>query len=310
MLSVLNETLLERGERGGPRVSRRVWVAATIAGLLLSASFAGYSAGKMSPHADADDDFIHAKLASIQNVHTNQTELTVVAYSTKCYGFTGGICTSEFAENGCHQSRNATCADLKCVCPGGCTDANGVCTSQTYTKVASKITLSPQKWNGHWLYMQSVSLLSQLKVSNLPSFSFFGSQYFDVYELPGRIKGKKHFFLASNKWPSWVAAMRSTGSVLSASVSPYGLYGVSLEHTIAPWDPQGVIVEICSYPGSANVVMIGNAPTGVQTEWAYVHHASWFVYGWGATSDPGDGGYWVLNDANGADINIGGLDAC
>lgn len=303
MPSVLNETLLERGENGSPRASRRVVVAAAVAGLILSATFAGYSVGKMSGNSEVDRDLIHAQLTSIQHAHTNQTELAVVAYSETCYGFTGGTC----AQSECDPGRKATCSDLKCVCPGGCTGADGTCYSQSYTKVASKITLSPGKWPSHWLYMESVSLMSQLSVSGSPGFAFFGNQYFDIYELPGKVDGKKKFFIASNKWPTWVAAIRTTGSLLTASVSLFGLYGVSLPHTIAPWDPQGIIVEVCKYPGGS--VMIGNAPLGKRTEWAYVHHGSWFVYGWGLSQDPGDGGHWLVNDDNGA-VEIKGLDAC
>jgi len=156
--------------------------------------------------------------------------------------------------------------------------------------------------------MQYVSVLSQLKTSAAPSITFGGGQYSNLYEMPGVVKGKKQYFLSSNKWPTWVAAIRTTGSILSASVSVYGLFGVSLVHSIAPWDPQGIDLQVCSLKrtGYANEVMIGSSGASGRTEWAYVHHGSWFVYGWGLSQDPGEGGYWTVSDPS----ILAGLDDC
>merc|ERR1712194_24279 len=220
-------------------------------------------------------DTIHAQLS--QQVVGNHTELAIVAYSASCYGYTGDTClTSE-----CGAERNASCVDAKCSCVGKCSGADGVCASGDNKKVNTEpFSLSNKKWPSQWLFMQTVSVLSQLKTSSQPAFMFSGQQKFDLYQLPGLVKGKKQYFLNSNKWPDWVAAIRSTGSVLSGSVSLFGLFGESLTPTagIAPWNPQGIAVQVCSMKtnGYSTEVMIGSSGSVGRTEWAYVHHASWF----------------------------------
>merc|ERR1712083_1122150 len=87
--------------------------------------------------------------------------------------------------------------------------------------------------------------------------------------------------------------IRPTGSIVTGSVSLFGLYAVNLYHTIAPWDPKKIVTRICQNSQYGSSVMIGSAPTHGRSEWAYEHYGSWYVYGWGATQDPGTGGYWT-----------------
>lgn len=46
----------------------------------------------------------------------------------------------------------------------------------------------------------------QMGTSNMPSFTFMGADYFDLYRVPGLFKGQPLFMLASHKWPSYVLA--------------------------------------------------------------------------------------------------------
>lgn len=232
--------------------------------------------------------------AQLRKVAVNETELALASYTADCYGFTGGTCAAEK----CNPERKAVCQDLKCICPSGCTGIDGTCRKDHYKKIASGVTFANKYWTSHWLYVQSVSVLSQLAASAAPAKTFGGSQLFDIYELPGEVNGRKQYFLTSNRWPDWVAAIRSTGSVLSLSASLWGLYAVDLNHPIAPWDPQGISVTICNVVSGGEVdankaVMIGSSGKHLHPIWAYVHRMSALVYGWMLTSDPGTGGYWI-----------------
>merc|ERR1712083_1189463 len=105
----------------------------------------------------------------------------------------------------------------------------------------------------------------------------------------------------------YVMALRFTGSVLTGSVSLYGLYSMNLFHTMAPYDPSGLVVQICSLrkQGYPTEIMIGSSG-GARTEWAYIHHGSWLVYGWDLSPDPGTGGYWTVSNTE----MLKGLDDC
>jgi len=148
-----------------------------------------------------------------------------------------------------------------------------------------------------------------LSTSGAPEASFGGSQLFDVYELPGTPSGRKEYFLASNKWTTWVASIRSTGGPLSLSMNPWGLYALNLDHSVAPWDPQNIIVHLCTLKNKVatpypNAIMIGSPGIQGNPIWAYVHRGSSLIYGWFASSDPGSGGYWTPS------VTIEGLDDC
>merc|ERR1712029_670464 len=109
--------------------------------------------------------------------------------------------------------------DGKCVCAGGCTGADGQCRLKSNKKVGSEFTLTNKRFSRSWLYFQTFSLLSQLKVAAEPAIFFGGQQYFDLFKVHGKNEGKKQYLLASTRWPSWVAAIRPTGSALTGSVS-------------------------------------------------------------------------------------------
>jgi len=262
-----------------------------IVGVLVCTSwFAGYTAG-ISPAAQGLSEADQVRFRG-----TNATtSLSLLTLDESCYGFTGGTCNI----NDCAASRHAECTNNnQCMCPHGfCTGADGSCYKGNYKLVAGGVSLENVYWPGYWLYFQSASLLNQLKVSNWPKETFAGRQLFDIYELPGSVSGKKQYFLASHTYKNWVASIRSTGSVLSLSASLWGLYALNLEHTIAPWDPQKLIVQICSMKdakGGAykDAVMIGSPGAMGRPNWAYIHSGSSLVYGTTIATDPGTGGYW------------------
>mmetsp|Transcript_68360 Transcript_68360/g.190725 ORF Transcript_68360/g.190725 Transcript_68360/m.190725 type:complete len:310 (+) Transcript_68360:77-1006(+) len=304
----LNDSLLKSGdeEKNPSRYPEALGRGrASIAAAVLTVGTVAFVAGRWAsnvPEAEAvDRDAVLGKLASVRGANQT-TSLMVVPYTSTCYGFTGGSC----ATRDCDASRNAVCAEAKCVCKSGCTGVDGVCRDETYTKVGSDFTLVNVKYNWQGLYMQRFGVLGQLMTSAAPDSLFFGSNKFDLFELPGRIKGHKEYLLTSKIWPNWVASIRTTGSVLSGSASLWGLYALNLYHTIAPWDPQSLVVRICSMEkhGYKNAIMIGSPGATGRSIKAYLHHGSWFVYGWDLSADPGEGGYWTV------DKNLEGIEDC
>merc|ERR1712228_376051 len=107
-------------------------------------------------------------------------------------------------------------------------------------------------------------------------------------EVEGLYTGQKMYFLASHTWKNWVASLRPTGHALTGAI----LYSVHLGHSIAPLDPQSIMLEVCSLRniGKPTEIMMG-LRTKVRTQWAYVHHGSWLVYGSDSSQDPGTGGH-------------------
>jgi len=151
------------------------------------------------------------------------------------------------------------------------------------------------KWSDQYLYMQTMSLLSQLKVS---SSGWYGDESkFNLHKLHGKINnGMSYYFLTSKQWPTWVASMRLTGQLGSTT----GMFALNLDKPSFPHDPQGIVVHICrmTKAGFEDTVMImssGSKMTLGTESKAYIHQGSWFVYGWVMSSDPGTGGYWKPN---------------
>eukprot|EP00928_Gymnodinium_smaydae_P053134 TRINITY_DN37197_c0_g1_i1.p2 TRINITY_DN37197_c0_g1~~TRINITY_DN37197_c0_g1_i1.p2 ORF type:complete len:331 (-),score=55.58 TRINITY_DN37197_c0_g1_i1:127-1044(-) len=216
-----------------------------------------------------------------------------VSYTTSCYGFTGGTCFS----TGCNANRSATCVDGKCLCmakSGTCSNAQGQCESGKYKQIADGIFIDNAYWSDQRLYMQTFSVFTQLKVTAW-RFMLGDEAKWDIHEVPGEIHGKKMYLLSSKRWPSWVATMRAT---VGTAFSPFGLFGLNLDHTTAPWEPQGLNVHICQvtkegFGDAVQIMSPGTLSTAGLVSRAYVHYGSWLVYGWSMTSDPGTGGYWV-----------------
>lgn len=223
------------------------------------------------------------------------TSFAVVPYTSQCYAFTGGTC----AFSPCNANRSATCLQTRCVCLDGCTGADGKCYGEHYESAIpgpnNTFTLTNVYWPQYQLYMQGASWLTdQLKVSNWWSGSFLNTNLFTLYKLPGvGASGKTEYFLASYKWPSWVVSIASTKMT---AVSLFGAFAYNLYHTVAPWDPAGLTVHLCSLKklGYENAVMIGSSGI-LGDHWMYIHHGSWLVYATAIAQDPGEGGYWTPN---------------
>lgn len=281
----LQDTLLETGGKQAMPIHRRT-VLFTGVFTLLAGSVGFYVGTLYGATGDSEMPIPSAAL-------NNTVDLDLAAYSADCYGYTGGTCVAA----ACNLDRNAECQDLKCICTNGCTGADGRCRPHRYRKIASKVSFTNDYWSDYWLYMQRVSLLGQLKVSKMPAEFFQGSQGFDLYELPGQVEGRKQYLMASSKWLDHVAAIRSTGSLLTLSASLFGLYSVSLHSTI-PYDPQGITLHICKvmkgpFPDSSHAVMFQHYHIGGERSSAYIHRGSDFVYGYTILADPGPGGYWI-----------------
>merc|ERR1712039_737952 len=116
--------------------------------------------------------------------------------------------------------------------------------------------------------------------------------------------GKKMYYMTSSKWSTWAVALQATAL---GSLSRFGLFSVNLDHPMAPYEPRGIAVHLCSVSkrGFSDYVMIqspGVLATLDVSVSAYVHTGSWFVYG--SVSEPGTGGYWLPSES------IAGLDPC
>mmetsp|Transcript_50936 Transcript_50936/g.95296 ORF Transcript_50936/g.95296 Transcript_50936/m.95296 type:complete len:339 (-) Transcript_50936:49-1065(-) len=210
-----------------------------------------------------------------------------VSYSRSCYSFTGGTC----GVSSCNSFRMAQCLSGKCVCPGGCAGADGRCYPSGNQLVASGFTLKNVNWPSYRMYFKRVSTFNQIGTSSMPSFSFMGSDRFDLYRVPGLFNGKALYFLASHKWPEYVLAIRAT---TGTAFSPFGTYTVKLQDSRSPWKPEDIMLRVCSMVsyGKPNVIMFGSAGS-VKTIWSYVHTGSWNV--WGSISSPGKGGEWFAD---------------
>ncbi|CAE7193410.1 unnamed protein product [Symbiodinium pilosum] len=223
--------------------------------------------------------------------HSNESDqwggsrpVSPIAFTSQCYSYTGGTCTSTM----CQSFQMSQCNMGRCVCPGGCAGADGRCYSGGNMLVASGFTLKNVKWPNYRMYFKRVSAWNQMGTSSMPSFSFLGSDRFDLYRIPGLFKGRALYFLASHKWPEYVLAVRGT---LGTAFSPFGTYTVKLKDQSTPWKPEDIMLRVCTMAGygKPNEIRIGSAGA-VKTIWSYVHSGDWDV--WGSISSPGTGGKW------------------
>jgi len=160
-----------------------------------------------------------------------------------------------------------------------------------YETIAQGFGLRNVKWNWQKLYMQTVSAFTQLKTSNMPYWTLGSKAKFNLHKLPGEFLGKKYYFLTSSRWPNWVVTLLARAKLVGSHV---GLFGLDLNKPSLPHEPQRLAVHVCKVnkEGYMDAVMIQREFSGTHIlSKAYVHHGSWFVYGWDL-GDPGKGGYW------------------
>uniref|UniRef100_A0A7S1W0G2 Uncharacterized protein n=1 Tax=Alexandrium catenella TaxID=2925 RepID=A0A7S1W0G2_ALECA len=280
----LPDALLPPEESAQPMKRTRLgWLAAAAAlsaGALsaLALLSAGAEYGRATPHASA------AYGVSLRSLNVSRaggaTALGEAALSSACYGYTGGTCHIE----GCNPDRHAVCYAGDCVCPGPdmCSGADGRCYHARNVPVASGFTLTNKKYSRQKLMMPTVSVLGQLHTTVMPSFLLSGQDKFNLIRLMGTVEGKANYFLTTQGYPDKVATIRATAGT---AFSLFGAYEVAL------WKEFGIgdlAVQVCS-KGDGNI-MIGS-PGSMRTEWFYIHHASWLVYGT-PLSDPGDSAIW------------------
>lgn len=255
--------------------------AALSAGLLSSAGlfYAGAEFGRTTPHGGAA---YGVSLSALNRTRAGSPiALAAAELSVDCYTFTGGTCLVKE----CDADRHAECQSGLCVCKGACSGADGKCYSAHNVPVEAGFTLTNKKFNWQKLYMPSLALLGQMKTSALASAFLFGKDKFILHRLPGKVNGKTDYFLTTVAYPDYVAAIRATAGT---AFSLFGAYDMGLSKDFAI---DRLAVQVCS-KGDGDI-MIGSVGS-VETEWFYIHHGSWNVYGT-ADSDPGDGAIWVTD---------------
>jgi hypothetical protein len=188
---------------------------------------------------------------------------------------------------------------------GQCTGVDGNCyTAEAgYELVASDIVFSNVEWPSQVMYMQALSLFSQLKVGDVHNVG--DSSRFSLHKLPGTISGKTYVLLSSAKWPNWVASLcLSVFGIVP--LSPVGLYALNLDKGHLHHGPEKLVVHVCRMTsvGLTDAIQIrspGKFSGRIST--AYVRHGSSRIFGsW--IGDPGSGGYWKPNKP------LQGLDEC
>lgn len=203
------------------------------------------------------------------------TQLTA-GYDDTCWTYTGGTCNV----NACDAYRNATCTRVGvvhyCLCPTGCVDSAFSCTSERNERVASGIEF----WQaGYKLY--APKSFQQLKVGRdytmqmawraVPNFNF------DVYQVPG---DRVRYMINPTNYLDYTLSLTTTSQVAG---SLWGVFDTKPDSIFsgASADPLFMFWIICRAQN-------GNVRLGIDTTpgaqgayiWAYVHSASYFVYGW------------------------------
>mmetsp|Transcript_73305 Transcript_73305/g.177311 ORF Transcript_73305/g.177311 Transcript_73305/m.177311 type:complete len:293 (+) Transcript_73305:81-959(+) len=278
-MAPLSEALLS-GESA--RQPRPVVRAAALSAALLAAAglfYAGAEFGRTTPHNSAAYGVsLKALNVSLPRNLKGATSLAM-GLNADCYTYTGGTCLVD----DCNPQRNAECVDKKCMCTTGCTGADGTCYQGTYPILAAGFTLTNKEYTWQKLYFPALAPLDQLKTSAMASFFMLGKDKFILHQLPGTVAGKKDYFLTCQRFPDYVAAIRATAGT---AFSLFGAYEVGLAWEFAP---DRLAVQVCS-KGDGQI-MIGS-PGAMATEWFYIHHGSWNVYG-DSSREPGDGAVWV-----------------
>jgi len=280
----LGESLLPAGEAMEDERPAKAWqrtqawvvLAVVTAGLAMSAFIGGTEFGRQTTHQHGA---YGVSLTLVNDASQNATALAA-GLNLDCYTYTGGTC----GMNPCYPWRGASCRDGYCLCEGACTGADGKCYDSKYEMVADGFTLTNVKYKGQKMYMPATSMLDSVRTTAFPSSLNGGKDRFVLYQLPGNLSGHTGYFLSTQRFSDYVVALRAT---TGTALSPFGAYEVGLadQFSVAK-----IAVRVCS-KGDGKVMIGGESILG-KTEWFYIHHLSWIVYGWGLFSSPGDGGVW------------------
>jgi len=269
------------GQQGSPArsVPKKAVAAFSATGLLSAVAifYGGAEFGRTTPQE-------HAAVAVAlpgNGSYTGMPTAMAAGLNPDCYTFTGGTCLVE----PCNGWRHASCEDHHCRCIGGCAGADGKCWPGRNLEVATGFTLKNKKYNWQKLYMPATQLLDHLKTTSAPSWLNAGRDKFILHQLPGSVAGHIDYFLTTKAFPNYVAAIRAT---TGTAFSLFGAYEMSLAKEFSP---ERLAVRVCSLGDGQ--VMIGSGG-GRETQWFYIHHGSWFVYGWGH-GNPGPSGVWTTD---------------
>jgi len=258
------------------RLQARVSIVLVVAGLAASAFIGGTAFGRQTTHSHGA---YGVSLTSANEAAQNPTALAA-GLNPDCYTYTGGTC----GINPCYAWRGAECRDGYCLCEGACSGADGKCYEGRYEQVADGFTLTNVKYSAQKMYMPASSPFDSVKTTAFPSSMNMGKDKFILHRLPGNVSGHTGYFLSTQRFSDYVVALRAT---TGTALSPWGAYEVGLSKQFSV---EKLAVRVCS-KGDGKV-MIGGLNLLGQTEWFYIHHLSWIVYGWGLFSNPGNGGVW------------------
>jgi len=182
-----------------------------------------------------------------------------------CIRNTGQICGA--GKDQC--TKMSSCVKQTCVCDlGACAGGDVQCYKETNTMLLEGFTLQNARWPSRYMYISSVD--HRLYVGRRED----GSTYFDLYGLPGHIKGNQAFLLGSRT---------PDGNANNSYITYEGVTHLALTLVKAP-----------TYKGAPNgsrSVMIGSVSHPMN--FLNVKRFSQVVglsYG-----DVGAGSYWVVN---------------
>jgi len=260
---------------------QRFHVRVLLAAVVPAFAVAAFICGRHAPQWPAAHG---VSLNLVSGTSQNATALAA-GLDSDCYTYTGGTC----GVNPCYSWRDAECQDGYCLCTGTCSGADGKCYHGLYKQVAAGFTLTNVKYNRQKMYMPATAPLDTIKTTQFPSSLNGGKDKFVLHRLPGSLAGHAAYFLSTERFPDFVAAIRATAGT---ALSPFGAYEIGLAQQFGP---ERLAVRICS-KGGGKVMIGGFSPLG-NTEWFYVHHFSWIVYGWGFFYKPGNAGVWQADPA-------------
>jgi len=140
-----------------------------------------------------------------------------------------------------------------------------------------------KKYWAHKMYMPWGDPFKIVKTTILPTLVNGNADKWVLHEMPGMFRDRRSFLLSTEKYPGWVATIRSTAFT---AFSRQGAYEVNLDNQ---WSPDKLAVQVCA---QGEYIQIGSVAE-VRTSWFYIHHFSWDVFGWTWTSAPGSGGLWL-----------------
>lgn len=190
--------------------------------------------------------------------------------STSCYTYAGETC---HIMDEC-KAKGAVCKSGSCMCEAACMGADGMChKGEVNQPVAEDFTLNNVHYAKYAMYFQSMSTFGQMKTTKAYSALNMEKDKFTLHKLPGVViaanKKEAKFLLGSERWPTTVARMGSTGGTALAADAFYAT-------DLSKGKPVESIQVTACWDAQQKAMMLGDAKG---TEFAYLRKTSWKVYG-------------------------------